>query len=358
MNFIVNARFLSQNLTGVQRYAIEVAKRLKQIFPELIFITPGNIKQSATADELNAVIFGKTTGHLWEQFELVSYLRKHGEPVLLNLTATAPLFYDKSIITLHDIGFLKNPEWYSRRFQLLYKFMIPKLIKKSLTVVTSSLFSKIEITDRINIPASRIRVIAGGVDRNFSYNGQINRSEYQSGNGNYILAVSSLDPRKNLKNLIIAFNLLNMPNLKLLIAGSENRIFSDLDIRSLIKGNRNIKMAGYVSDARLVELYRNARIFIYPSLYEGFGLPPLEAMACGCPVITSLKASIPEVCADAVYYIDPTDTESIANGIAALMADKSLRDSLIEKGITRAAEFTWDKTAAEYARLLKELSVK
>ncbi len=352
MEIFINSRYLTQKVTGVQRYAIEISKQLKKLRPEIEFVAPKNIIHKGLAEDLNVKIIGKHTGHLWEQYDLPKYLKKEEGPLLLNSANTAPLFYKKQIITIFDLSFLRNPRWFSKKFYVYYKLLIPKLIKKSMRIITISEFSKKEIVDLLNTPENKIRVIHCGVSEDII---TLSGTELHNRYGQYVLAVSSLDPRKNFKNLIHAFNKLNLKDTKLIIAGSRSEVFANHELKNLIKENSNVLLTGYLSDNELSGLYKNATLFVYPSLYEGFGLPPLEAMACGCPVVVSNAASLPEVCGDAAYYVDPYDIDDIAKGIYEVLTDDKLQQELRQKGLERVKLFNWKESAEKLLSVIKEV---
>ena len=348
----VNSRFLTQQITGVQRAALEISRYLRKLAPDIEYIAPKNILNKRAAKELNAISCGSLKGHLWEQTELIRYLKKQDNPLLINPANTAPLFYKRQIVTIHDMSWLRNPSWFSKKFYYLYKFLIPKIAKNSLTVVTVSEFSKKEIMNLLEMPEEKIRVVHNAISGAFS---NMLKMPPKKNNNNYVLAVSSIDPRKNLNNLLLSFNKLNLKNMKLVVAGSENKIFAQHKLRNLISINKNITFTGYISEEEMVDLYRNAKLFVFPSLYEGFGLPPLEAMACGCPVIASNVASLPEVCGDAAYYVAPYDVESIAEGMYKVLTDDNLKQNLIKKGFERVKLFSWEKSAEEYIKVFDEV---
>lgn len=352
MKIYINARFLTQQITGVQRYAIEISTQLNTVHTDITFVTPKKIIHKDLAKKLNISINGRLSGHLWEQIELPKYLKKHNNPLLINLANTAPLFYKNQIVTIHDLAFLRNPKWFSSKFYLYYKLLIPKIAENSLKIITVSNFSRKEIVNLLNIPEEKVGVIYNAVSQDFI---ELSRDNFENKYGEYILSVASLDPRKNFKNLVLSFNKLNLKGTKLVIVGSENKVFADQKLKSLIQENPNIILTGYVTDEELIGLYRNATFFIFPSLYEGFGLPPLEAMACGCPVVVSNAASLPEVCGDAAYYVNPYNVESIAEGMYKVLTDETLRQSLIQKGIERAKLFSWEKSAKEHIRVFEEV---
>jgi len=345
---IINSRFLTQRITGTQRTAIEISLHLRELMPNVLFVSPKNIHHTKIANKLNTKTIGISVGHLWEQIDLPLYLRKLGNPLLLNLVNTAPLLYRNQIVTIHDLAFLRHPEWFSKKFYLFYRTLIPKIAKRAKKIVTVSNFSKKEIINLLNIPSQKVEVVYNGISREFFLNPSLKRE-------NFILAVSSLDPRKNFENLILAFKKLNLKKYKLLIVGSRNKVFSNTKIQKLVKEISNIEFTGYVSDEELIRLYQKAKLFVYPSLYEGFGLPPLEAMACGTPVVVSSVASLPEVCGDATYYVNPYDVNDIARGIETVLKDELLQKELIQKGLKRVKLFSWEKSAKKLLKIIEEV---
>ncbi len=348
----VNARFLTQSITGAQRYAIEISKALKQLIPDLVFLAPKNTIHEELSESFNVRSIGRLSGHFWEQIELPTYLASWGNPLLVNLANTAPLLYKNKIVTIDDLSFLRHPEWFSGKFYLYYSFLVPKIVKNSRQVITISEFSKREIVELLDMPQDKIKVIYPAVPEEF-INSEARDNSNSNKYGNYILAVSSLDPRKNFKNLILAFNNLHLTDTKLVIVGqSQMRVFNDKELRKTVNFD-NLVFTGYVSDAQLISLYKNAKLFVYPSFYEGFGLPPLEAMSCGCPVVVSDVASLPEACGDAAYYVDPNKIESIAEGMTKVLSDVNLRQDLIRKGLERVKLFNWQKSAQELLEALE-----
>lgn len=346
----INARFLTQRITGTQRYAIEISTHINKylLSNEIFFLSPKNVLHSRLAAKLQVRTLGKFSGHLWEQMELPIFLKKKDNPLLVNLLNTGPLFYKNQVITLHDLAFLRYPHWFSRKFYYFYRFLIPKLSKTARKIITVSEFSKKEIVSLLGIPSNKIEVVYNAVSNKFKYDPHQEKDDI-------ILSVSSIDPRKNFIRLILAFKRLNLPQYKLLIVGSENKIFSNSEIRNLIKEVPNVEFTGYVSDNELVKLYQKAKLFVYPSLYEGFGLPPLEAMACGTPVIVSSTASLPEVCGDAAYYVNPYDEKDIARGLETVLKDEKLQKELTQKGLERVRMFSWEKSAAKLLGIIKKL---
>lgn len=341
--FILNSRFLTQNLTGVQRYGFELFKQVNKLNQSVINVLPDQPINNGynIAPGTNLVKTGRNKSHVWEQLDLPAYLRKTGgKPLLLNLCNTAPLFYKNQIVTVHDIAYLRG-NWHSRSFRTLYKTVIPAVIKTSKHVITVSEFSKQEIIDTYKTPADKISVV---------YNAPFSAADIAKANKGslninspYILSVGSIDPRKNLKRLIQAFLQVKQPDVKLYLIGAYNPNFkTDPELDALLKQNeQRIVFLGYRTDAELIYLYQNALCFVYPSLYEGFGLPPVEAMAAGCPVITSNLSSLPEVCADAALYCNPLNVDDIAYHINQMIDSNTLREQLVEKGQHNVARFSW-----------------
>ena len=173
----------------------------------------------------------------------------------------------------------------------------------------------------------------------------------------FILFVGSIEPRKNLKNVLMGYN--SLPDAfkkecKFVLAGFSG--WKNAEIKDIIRREgKNIVYLGYLSNLELAYLYNLASAFIYASLYEGFGIPPLEAMACGTPVIVSRNSSLPEVCADAAYYVDPLRIDSIAEGMYKIFSDSELKVSLVRRGVARAKSFSWDESALSHLSLFNEV---
>lgn len=339
----INARFLTQNVTGVQRFAIEISKELKRLLGDHVrFIAPKNILHIDLAKELDVKIVGSLTGHLWEQIDLPKYLNQNNNPLLLNLANTAPLFYKNKIVTVYDLAFYHHPEWFSKPFAIVYNFLIPKILKDARHIFTDSEFIRQEMVEVYKLPYSKIDVVYGAHSNIF--HNKLSQREY------FALAVGSIDPRKNLKSIIDIFT--NHSEYSLMIVGQQNKVFSSLNINNL---PNNIKFLGYVGDDELVDLYNNASLFIYPSLYEGFGIPPLEAQACGCPVVCSNAASLPEVGGDSTVYCDPYSAEDIASKIKMVLDDEDLQNELRAKGFENIKRFSWEESAKKIIEAIERL---
>ncbi|MCM8819713.1 MAG: glycosyltransferase family 4 protein [Candidatus Omnitrophica bacterium] len=349
----VNSRFLTQRITGSQRFAIEISKQLKKLQPNrFVFVAPKNIVHFDIANELDVRTVGFNTGHLWEQIDLPMYLKKHNNPLLINLVNTAPIFYGNKIVTVHDISWYHFSDYVTPKFYYYYKILIPRVIKNSKKIFTVSFFSRDDIIKSLNLKDIKIDVVYNSVSDKFKF---LNLEREK-----IILSVASLQPYKNISNLIKAFILLKtnnkFNNYKLTLVGSINKkIFSKTDIFEISKGRDDIIFAEYVSDDKLIEYYNKAEVFVLPSLFEGFGIPPLEAMACGCPCVVSNVASLPEVCGDAAYYVNPYDVKDIADGIEKVLTDENLRDDLIKKGFENVKRFSWESSARKIIEIIDSL---
>lgn len=349
---VVNARFLTQDITGVQRFAIEISKQLKRLYGENIqFVCPKNIVNTSLEKELEAKAIGNLTGHLWEQVDLPLYLKKKSNPLLLNLCNTAPLFYSNKIIVLHSLSFL-NKNWNSLLFHFLYKITVPLNLMSSKFVFTVSHYTKNEITEHysyINL-IDKIDVVYNGSFGSKKLNIQSTENKQ-----NYLLYVGSISSSKNITSLISAMSLVHMrhKNIRLKIVGSlNNKVFK----HEKITPNQSIEFCGQINNPEeLQELYLNAKAFIFPSLYESFGIPPIEAQECECPIIISNTTALPEIYKDSALYFDPYNIDDIANKIIALLDNEDLQKELIEKGFENIKRFSWEASAKKIIKIIERL---
>lgn len=358
----INGRFLTQKLTGVQRNAYELSKHLIPLLKHPIVVVPNEkINKNYDITDWPVRKVGSFKGILWEQIELpFFFLKQKGKPLLLNLTNTAPLLYSNQVVSIMDMTTFINPSWFTKKFSNYYQWLIPKIARKSKMVFTISNNSKNDIIRFTKVPVDKIKVLYCGISAVFSSNfsldtGIVSRLGLQD--RSYFMAVSSLDPRKNFKGLIDAFLGANI-DVPLLIVGSRGKVFGDINLNQLDLSSKRIIFSGYVNDEELKALYKSAFCFIYPSLYEGFGIPPLEAMASGCPTIVSNTSSLPEVCGQASLYVDPYNKKSIINGIMKMLQSKSVRTDLIERGFENVKRFSWKATASKALIEIQKLHEK
>lgn len=335
----VNGRFLTQDITGVQRFSEEIIKELYKIRDDIIILVPdmNYVKRTPLGFKIIEVKGGK--GHYWEQVTLPLFLRKKHNPLLLNLCSTAPAFYHNQIVTHHDITYIRFPNSYSWKFRLFYRTLAPLMMANCIKLITVSNFSKKEIIEYYNIPKSKVIVIYNAVGSSFS---NFDNKSSDEEDDSYALAVSSPNVHKNFSGMIQAFSS-TKGDLKLKIIGSASKSFNSLDFSA--ENDPRIEFLGRVEDSELIKLYQNAKYFIFPSFYEGFGIPPLEAQACGCPVVSSDRASLKEVLQDSALFFDPAKKSEIIEALQIIDSDETLRKELIDKGIENLKRFSWEISA-------------
>ncbi len=337
---VINARFLTQELRGVQRFAEQVSLALQARRPDLVFVCPDRIRMHDTAKRLNVQTIGRHGGHLWEQLDLPRYLHRQGSPLLVSLSATAPLLYRNQIATHHDITYARHPESYTWAFRTSYRVMTPILLRHLKSLITVSDFSRREIADFYGFPKERILVVPNAVSEEFHPAVPGRRRE------GYLLAVSSPSSHKNFTRMIQAFlQLKGHDRVQLRIVGAANGIFSDPSLERVASSDKRIRFLGRLSDEELIVQYQGATAFVFPSLYEGFGIPPLEAQACGCPVLAANAASIPEVLQSSALYFDPLDVEHITQAMNLVLTNQCIRQQLRTLGLHNVSRFDWKRSA-------------
>jgi len=336
----VNARFYAHRPTGMQRYALELASRFSDLAESVRPATP----------------LTGMAGHFWEQICLPAAARGR---VLWSPNNTGPIATYRQVCTFHDLIPLDNPEWFSPRFSAWYGWLMPRLAHQVAHLIAVSEFTRRRIVERFGVRPGKVTVIPNGIDVRFSPRPMEEIVAAREGlalpEGQYFLFVGSLEPRKNLRRLLSAWERVQrqLPDgTWLVIAGAKGRsqVFSQVPVEQLPP---RVHLTGYVSDDTLPALYSGALALVYPSLYEGFGLPPLEAMACGTPVITSNTTSLPEVAGDAAILVDPLDLDQIGSAIARVATDSGLRTDLSRRGVARAANYSWDVAAKATLQVLE-----
>ena len=284
---------------------------------------------------------------------------------VLHVQYTAPPFCRMPVVvTIHDLAFERMPETFTRRGSFQLKLTVRRTAKKASRIATVSEYSRQDLLNIYKLPPEKVVVTYNGVESHFTPRPHVpnETQEIRSRYGiarDFLLAVGSLQPRKNLVRLIRAYAKLRSERAdftpQLVIVG--RRLWLTHEIFDEVKKHRwadDVILTGYVADEDLPALYRAARAFVYPSLFEGFGLPPLEAMACGTPVVTSGVSSLPEVTGGAALLIDPNDEQSLASAMVEIVSDDLLRARLREKGIAQAKKFTWRDAAEKTLRLYQE----
>ncbi len=344
--FVVNGRFLTQKPTGIHRYAFEICNQLHQLGADFYVAIPQSINPDYRFS-FRTVKCGSLNGHFWEQISLPRYLKSQGNPLLVSFSGCGPLAYNNQIMTIHDVSHERHPEWFAKNYWRYYGYMMPRIARKAHAVITVSEYSKREIIDVFGLSDDKLFVVNCSIP---AYHLKESEDNVES-NEKYILSVSSFDPRKNFRRLIEAFNQIEDKTIKLYIIGMQFQAFNTPDLENLLTDN--IVMPGYVDDAKLTELYRNALFSIYPSLYEGFGIPPLESMVCGCPVIASKIDAIEEICGDAVLFIDPYNVSDITDKMNMLLSNPELQNNLRIRGKKQVLNYSWEKSAEKVLDIVK-----
>ncbi len=340
---LVNGLFRRHTLTGVQRYASEITQRwLDWQLPIRVLDPPQSLASTAAL-------------HLWEQ-TLPGF--KHRSGLLWSPANSGPLLYKENAVTVHDGAVLSNPEWFSPQYAAWKRFLLPRLIINARAVLTVSDFSKSHLVRWTGVDATNVHVVPNGVDHSFfaPQRNDIARSRLSllGVDGPYVLCVGSLDIRKNLPRLLRAWEIASVSNVgehQLVVVGGSPSSLRRMALRS----TNSVLHLGYVDDQFLPALYSEATAFAFPSIFEGFGLPVLEAMACGTAVITSRGTPMAEIGGDAVMLVDPFDVEEMANALTTVVGNSELRSRLSAEGLEVASTYTWERSARETWDVIRSL---
>jgi glycosyltransferase involved in cell wall biosynthesis len=353
----LNGKFLAQRTTGVQRFArgvVTALDRSLQSTPcghDVELLLPPSATLIEGLQVISQRVIGKPGRSLtaWEQLELP---RHTFGSTLLCLSGSAPLFAVDCVPTIHDAAVYLYPQAYSRAFVTWYRLLFARRARSSPLVLTVSESSARDLAP--HMPRTAYRVVPNSAEHitdQPSDTSVLDRLELTL--GRYLLAVGSLNPTKNFSLLINAYKGSSLVDqFPLVIVGAINRDVFSIDSKDM--DHPNVRWAGAIPDSQLRALYENAAVFIFPSLYEGFGIPPLEAMLCGCPVVASNASSIPEICGDAAHYFDPRNPNELLVAIQAVIQDDAYRNALINRGRQRANSFTWEKAAKRFRSALVE----
>jgi glycosyltransferase involved in cell wall biosynthesis len=358
----LNGRFLVAQRTGVQRSAYRLFRSVIEQGEQFNFILfTGDSElfapewQRPNVQVVTSPLSQRTVlrNHLWEQVELPRLAKRFGIDLLHSPANLAPLnFRGHSIVNIHDLCFLVQPAWFSLSFRLIYRWLVPKIARNSSLVVTNSNYSKNDILKFLKLQVDRIRLTYWSVDPIFfEFNKPYQEREDR------IIFVGSLEPRKNLRGLLKGFALFKQNNpdskTRLTVVGCESPLFADIGINRHEVGG-DVDFRGYISDKELAQLFGSVRALVYPSFYEGFGFPPLEAMAAGTPVVTSRTSSLPEVVGNAALLVDPYSPDDIADKIAqALRPDVAM--TLIQRGSEQVRRFSWDRVGQHMLEIYSEI---
>ncbi|MES2558578.1 MAG: glycosyltransferase family 1 protein [Bacteroidota bacterium] len=342
----INARFLTQQITGVQQFAFEICRYLQCGEIEFVLLTPKGCVVPPSLSHLSHKEVGNNRGYVWEQIELPSFLKKQGIPLLLNFCNTAPIWYINQWVTIHDLAFMHHPEWFSKSFFRVYRFLIPRIAKRSKRVFTVSETIRKQLVTLLHVPDTKIELLHNGIHHELLLEP---RGDSASRKKN-ILTVSSINPRKNLHTLIQAFSLVGLDGYTLMVVGAKNEVFGKQSFATL----PNVTFTGYVSNKELAGLYREASLFVSLSYDEGFGIPVLEALYCGCPVLLSDIDVYRECFGDVAEFTSPFDVQQAAAAIR-----KAIQHPPVAMGIEGLLrQYNYADSAKKLMKLLRETPEK
>ena len=287
-------------------------------------------------------------GHAWEQLILPAQAAARGAQALLCPANLAPLASRRTVVVLHDVAPLREPGWYSTPYVRWQRALLPRIAARARLIVTPSAFSRDEVVELLGVSPDRVAVVPGGVDERFTPDADAAGARAALGlpGRPYVLTVASRTARKNLGALDLAARRLSARGVDLVAAGGDRPQF-----RSEAE-TTGVRALGHVDDALLPGLYAGAAAFVLPSLYEGFGLTALEALAAGVPVVAGARGALPEVCGTAAQLVDPTDPEALAAALERAIEDPAPYRAA---GPAQAAPLTWDATARAMDALMTEV---
>jgi len=362
MNIAVNARFLLKGkLEGIGYFTQEVFNILARQYPEhrfyFLFDRPYN-KDLIVSNNIHPLGVPFPTRHpilwkYWYDIKLPLILRKIKADVFVSTDGFCSLNSKvPQCLVVHDLGFLHQPAAYKKSHLWFYRFFTPKFLRKAKTLATVSEFSKTDIVDSYHIKPEKIRVVysaAKEIFRPLPFEEQWAIKEKHAGGKEYFLYAGAIQPRKNIINLLKAFSVFKKrqkSEMKLILVGriawKNTAILQSL---KTYKYRQDVILTGYLEETELVKLMSACYAFIYPSVFEGFGVPVIEAMKCQTPVLTSANSSMQEIAEDAALYFNPADYQDIADKLMLIYKDENKRAQLVEKGKHVADRYSWDRTA-------------
>lgn len=332
LRVVIDGRPLVNERSGIGVHTAEIARRLDVTPPPLI-ATHAPITNREGIEHCRFRVDRAINGVIWQQLVLP---RIAETDILWGPHGTIPLaLKTPAVVTIHDFSSITMPGRHRLKTIASYNLFIGRSLERAQHIAAVSRAVAEEAVHWFGVPRAKITLVPNGVDEFFTPDGH--------GEDDYILFVGTVEPRKGLDDLVAVWESLAEPRPRLIVAGGEGwRV-------SLPK---TIQRAGYVDRTRLRDLYRRARVFVYPSRYEGFGMPPLEAMACGAPVIATRTGAIPEYAGDAALLVDPGDRDALHDALVRVLRDRALRDDLRSRGPERARQFGWDESAKRMTEIL------
>jgi glycosyltransferase involved in cell wall biosynthesis len=357
---VINARFAAKRTTGVQRSAHEIVSRLLSEDPErYTLVSPRFVARSDPPLPIEQRGYIRN-GHLWEQIELPRIVRSTGSDALLYSPETSgPLAVGRQVTTVHDLFAIENPEWFSRAFSTWYRWMMPRLVKRVAYILANSEYTRQRLLERFRLPKDKVVLCPFAQSERFApaAGDEVERFRVEQGlPESYLLSIGSIEPRKNLATLAGAWKQTKAreEGVKLVIAGGVNKtVFNTSSAGADALGDRTIRRLGFFPDESLPLLYQGAEAFAFPSLAEGFGLPILEAMACGTPVICSDTTALPETAGGAARLVSPREVEAWVEAIDSVLSEDRTRERMRSDGLKRAERFSWSRTVETVRAVLE-----
>jgi len=357
LKIFINGRFLSQKLTGVQRYAAEIVKAVDGLLAsgevpsplrdaEWTILAPPDAGEQLALDAIKVRNAGRLSGHAWDQLELA---RAAAGGRLISLANSGPVLHSDHVVVIHDAQVFRRPDFFSWRYLAVHR-TLDQLLARRAMIATVSDFSRRELAAVLDLSAAKIPVFSNSAEHfatttpDFTILDRLGVVPHR-----YFLSVGSMNKNKNISLAIEAARRLQRPDVPLVVVGGgNNKVFQD----NVTAGDPGLILAGRLSDAEIAALYARALAFVFPSLYEGFGVPPLEAMLFGCPVIASTADAVRETCGNAAAYFDATSAEELRQRMLERLAAGTISDEERDRQRERIAAFSWRKSAAGLLQFL------
>lgn len=374
----IDARFYGPVGKGLGRYTKEIVDNILRMDSEhfyVIFLSPENYDLFESENENVKKVLVKSRWYSWaEQIVFPWQIHKENLDLMHFTHFNVPILNNvKFIVTIHDLiltrfstrrATMLSPLYYKMKY-LAYKLVISRAIHKSEKIIAVSKFTKKDIEKKFKVKKDKIKVIYEGVSDLGIYNNENSDKDkkllknYNIGDRRYLLYVGNAYPHKNLEGLLDIFKKIkkDFPSLLLVLVGGDDYFYQRLKkyAQSLNLSNKDVIFTNYVSDKDLASLYRNSLAYVFPSLYEGFGLPPLEAMAHNCPVVSSNRTSLPEILGEAALYFDPNNNIDVYEKLKKIIKNKHLRQELVEKGKMQINQYNWFSSAYSTYKLYLEI---
>ncbi len=356
-HWTINGRFLAQPITGVQRYAYEITFALDRLLTEnaalargldIELLLPPDAATPVGLAAIRARTVGRMSGQMWEQMVLPGQVRDG----LISLCNTGPVSHRKQIVCIHDVNTRVYPRSYSWAFRTFYRMLQPALGRRVQAVSTVSHHSMTQIERAGICDAAKLFVAPNGHEHATRWRAMHSATTREAAGPDTIVLIGSSVPHKNARLIIGMADRLAELGLRVAVVGlSDRRVFRS---RGSEPACDNVKWLGRLSDQELAALLRDCMCLAFPSFAEGFGLPPLEAMAMGCPVVVSDRTSLPEICGDAALYAPPDEAERWLERFLQLRGSPKLRLEMIARGRARTMQFRWQQSAERYLQAMAE----